>query len=61
MVDNCNDTIAIEVCIITPLKSIKKSKIHLPKTINHQYQETKYQETKYQEPFYITHLQLFTF
>ena len=56
MVDNCNDTIAIKVCIITPLKSIKKSKIHLPKTINHQYQETKYQETKYQEPFYITHL-----
>ena len=34
----------------------ERSKIHLPKTINHQYQET-----EYQEPFYITYLLLFTF
>ena len=55
MVDNCVDTIAIKTYNYS-LKKHKKSKIHLPRTINHQYQETKHQEL-----FYIIHLQLFTF
>ena len=50
IVDNCVDTIAIKTYNYS-FKKHKKSKIHIPKTINHQYQET-----KHQEPFNIIHL-----